>query len=242
MRFAPSPQPGRASLVERCRALQRGERGFSTLELSLTIAIMSMVLTAFYGAYNGFLRDVAFAEQLAEVERRTRPALNELTIELRQATPPSSAAGGQPVELLNEDRIVFYSDRADVAGPERISYEKVNCADGLCELEKSIIFADAGSSYPDWTYDIAGGPDVTLTVIPRIAEDVVLFTGRRLTTAGTVVDQALCDRRNELGNGGISCGFDQVLVQLEVVPRAADTSVVPRNFEVEEEVLLRNAS
>ena len=235
----------RRNPIARWHERRRGEgrdKGFSTLELSLTIAIMTMVLTAFYGAYNGFLRDVAFAEQLAEVERRTRPALNELTIELRQATPPNSAAAGQPVELLNEDRIVFYSDRADVAGPERISYDKVNCDDGVCELQKSIIFADAGSSYPDWTYDIAGGPDVTLTVIPRVAEDVVLFTGRTVNSTGNFVDQVLCDRRGELGNGGISCNFDQVFVQLEVVPRAADTSTVPRNFEIEEEVLLRNAS
>lgn len=202
---------------------------------------MSMVLTAFYGAYNGFLRDVAFAEQLAEVERRTRPALNELTIELRQATPPNSQAGGQPVEVLTVDQIIFYSDRSRVDGPERVTYEKVNCADGLCELQKSIIFADAASSYPDWTYDIAGGADVTATVIPRIADDVDLFLGRRITSAG-VVDVAMCDRYDELGLGAASCSFDQVVVTLEVVPRAADTSVVPRNFEVVEEVQLRNAN
>ncbi len=219
---------------------RRSESGFSTLELSMTIAIMSMVLAAFYGAYNGFLRDVAFAEQLAEVERRSRPAINELLIELRQATPPNGASNGQPIEVLTDGRITFYSDRASAAGPERITYEKANCVDGLCELQKSIIFASAGSEYPNWVHDIAGGPDVTLMVLPRIPEDVVLFVGRRVQ-GGVTVDVAVCDRFDELGGGVISCPLDNVLVEIEVVPRAADTSVVPRNYEVIEEVQLRNA-
>ncbi|MCP3934236.1 MAG: hypothetical protein GY708_02565 [Actinomycetia bacterium] len=219
---------------------RRAGSGFSTLELSMTVAIMSMVLAAFYGAYNGFLRDVAFAEQLAEVERRSRPAINEMLIELRQATPPNGAANGQPIEVLTEDRITFYSDRASADGPERITYEKVNCADGLCELQKSIIFATAGSEYPNWVHDIAGGPDVTLTVLPRIPADVVLFVGKQIN-GGTVVDVAFCDRFDELGLGVVSCPLDNVLVEIEVVPRAADTSIVPRNYEVIEEVQLRNA-
>ena len=223
------------------RLRDRRERGFSTLELSMTIAIMTMVLTAFYGAYNGFLRDVAFAEQLAEVERRSRPAINELTIELRQATAPNSAAAGQPVEVLSEDQIVFYSDRSNVDGPERITYERANCVDSVCELVKTIIFADGASRYPDFTYDVAGGPDVTQVVLERITEDVVLFLGRQLTSAG-VVDRSTCDRYDSLGLGASTCAFDQVVVSLAVVPRAADTSVAPRNFEVVEEVQLRNAS
>lgn len=225
----------------RRRHKNRESLGFSTIELSMTIAIMSMVLAAFYGAYNGFLRDVAFAEQLAEVERRSRPAINELLIELRQATPPNGAANGQPIEVLTEDRITFYSDRASSPGPERITYEKTNCADGLCELTKSIIFADSGTSYPNWTHDIAGGPDVTQMVLPRIPEDLVLFVGRRVD-GNTTTDVAVCDRFDELGGGVISCRLDNVVVEIEVVPRAADTSVVPRNYEVVEEVQLRNAN
>jgi len=220
---------------------ERRESGFSTLELTLTIMIMTMVMGAFYGAYNGFLRDIAFAEQLAQVERRSRPALNELTIELRQATPPNTAANGQPIEVLTENLVVFYSDRASAPGPERIRYEFVNCANQLCELQKTMIFADTGSQYPDFTYDVAGGPDVTTTVIPRIPQDLVMFVGRRLTSAG-VVNQPSCDRFDLLGLGAVSCAFSQVVVTLEVVPRAADTSIVPRNFVVVEEVQLRNAN
>jgi len=205
----------------------------------MTIAILGMVIGAFYGAYNGFLRDVAFAESLGDLERETRPVVNGLVIELRQATPPSSAANGQGVEFLDEAKIVFYADRRDVAGPEQITYERTNCVVGLCDLIMSIRFAEAGSAYPNFTYDNAGAADFTVTALRRIPETTRIFQGIRLA-GPTEIAVDSCDRLDVLGNGATACQFDKVVLTIEVAPAGA--GVRPRNYIVTESVQLRNAS
>ncbi|HEC10232.1 MAG TPA: hypothetical protein ENI86_11830 [Acidimicrobiales bacterium] len=217
----------------RDRLRPRDENGYTVIELSMTIGILALVLGAFYGAYNGFIRDVGFAEQLGDIEREARPVLNELVIELRQAVPPSTAAHGRPVEYLSAGRIVFYSDRRDVAGPERYDYQLVNCADSLCDLQGSIYFADAATAYPNWGYNTALGPDYQWTVLSRVPESTVLFEGRK---GGTTVTG--CDRTDLDGLGAVDCDFDTVLVRIVVAPEGNPR---PRDYEVEEEVTLRNA-
>jgi len=216
-----------------------GSRGFSSIELSMTIAILGMVIGAFYGAYNGFLRDVAFAESLGNLERETRPVVNGLVIELRQATPPSSDANGQGIEFLEPGKIVFYADRRDVSGPEQITYERTNCVDGLCDLLMSIRFAEAGSAYPNYTYDTVAAPDFTVTALRRVPETTTMFQGIQLAGATEVVI-ANCDRLDVLGNGATACQFDKVRLTVEVAPAGA--GVRPTNYIVTESVQLRNAS
>jgi len=220
-------------------AKPNGSRGFSSIELSMTVAILGMVIGAFYGAYNGFLRDVAFAESLGDLERETRPVVNGLVIELRQATPPSSAANGQGVEFLDPGKIVFYADRRSVAGPEQITYERTNCAAGLCDLVMSIRFAEVGSAYPNYTYDIVNAPDFTVTALRRVPDTTTIFQGIQLAGSTEVVIDN-CDRLDVLGNGATACQFDKVLLTVEVAPAGA--GVRPRNYLVSESVQLRNAS
>lgn len=218
---------------------RRAGGGFSTIELSMTIAILALVIGAFYGAYNGFLRDVAFAERLGDLERETRPVVNALVIELRQATAPNSAANGQAIELMTDDKIVFYADRRNAPGPEQYTYELTGCVDGLCDLVMSLRFAEAGSSYPNFTYDTGGSPDFSLTALRRVPEGVRLFQGIRLAGATEVVIDE-CDRLDVLGGGATPCSFDRVRVNVEVAPKGA--GVAPSNYVVTEDVQLRNAS
>jgi len=205
----------------------------------MTIAILAMVIAAFYGAYNGFLRDVAFAERLGDIERESRPAFNSLVIEIRQATPPNSQANGQAIEFMTADQIVFYADRRSVNGPERFDYQRTNCVDGLCDLVLSMRFAEAGSAYPNFTYDLTGAGDLEFTVVQRVPSTTRLFQGIQLAGATEVlVDD--CDRLDTLALGAVPCRFDRVSLTLEVAPRGA--GVLPSNYVVTEEVQLRNSS
>lgn len=219
------------------RPTQQG--GFSVIELSMTVAILGIVMAAFFVTYNGFLRDVAFAERLGDIERETRPVLNGLAIELRQATAPNPAAHGQAVEFLSADKIVFYADRRDQNGPEQFTYERTNCVDGLCDLEMSFRFADSSSEYPSFTHSTVGDPDFTVTLLRRVPESVKLFQGVRLEgTTEVLVDT--CDRLNTLGVGAADCSFDTIVITIEVAPKGA--GVRPSNYVVSEVVHLRNMS
>ncbi len=217
----------------------RESSGFSTIELSMSIGILAIVIAAFFGAYNGFLRDVAFAERLGDIERESRPAFNSLVIELRQATPPNSQANGQAIEFMTGERIVFYADRRSVNGPERFEYRRTNCVDGLCDLVMSIRFAEAGSAYPNFTYDLTGAADIEFTVLRRVAETARLFQGIQLAGATEVVVDD-CDRLDSLALGPVPCRFDRINLTLEVAPRGV--GVLPSNYVVTEEVQLRNSS
>ena len=205
----------------------------SVAELAIAMFVMASLLGTFYATYSRFLRDVAVTEELASIERASRPAINQLMIELRQSVAPDAAAAGQPVEELSGDHIVFYSDRARAEGPEKYHYERVNCVSSMCELELSVTFADPGTG-PNWTYDTT--PSYTRTIIERLPEAVTLFTGRA-STPGGLLDVASCDRT--IG-GGTPCDFNAVLVEIHVAPN--DRAPAPRNFEVIEEVKLRNAA
>ena len=157
----------------------------------------------------------------------------QLMIELRQAVAPNAAAGGQPIEQLSGDHIVFYSDRARVEGPERYHYERVNCSNGLCELQLEVTFANTGTG-PNWTF--AASPSYTRTVIERLPENFTLFVGRVASSSG-FTEVTSCDRSV---NNGTPCEFDAVQVEIHVAP--LDRATAPRNFEVREEVTLRNAA
>ena len=213
------------------------EGGFSVIELSMTVALLGIVIASFYTAYNGFLRDVSFAERLGEIEHEARPVLNGLVIELRQAIAPNPAANGQAVEFLSANKIVFYADRRDAGGPERFTYERSNCVDGLCDLEMRIQFADSNSQYPTFTHSTAGDPDFEVTVLRRVPESVKLFQGVRLAgTTEVLVDS--CDRLDVGGGGSTDCAFDRVVIRIEVAPKGA--GVRPSNYVVTESVVLRN--
>ncbi len=213
------------------------QAGFSVIELSMTVALLGIVIASFYTAYNGFLRDVSFAERLGSIEREARPVLNGLVIELRQATAPNPAANGQVVEFLSADKIVFYADRRDPNGPERFTYERSNCVDGLCDLQMRIRFADSGSEYPTFTHATTGDPDFEVTLLRRVPESVRLFQGVRLIgTNEVLIDN--CDRLNTGAGGSTDCAFDTVVIRIEIAPNGA--GVRPRNYVVVESVLLRN--
>ena len=106
------------------------------------------------------------------------------------------------------------SDRARVEGPERYHYERVNCVDGMCELELEVTFANTGTG-PNWAF--ANSPTYTRTVIERLPENFTMFVGRVASSAG-FTDVASCDRTV---NNGTPCEFDAVQVEYSFLAPAA---------------------
>ncbi len=227
-------------IARRLRALvgrRRGDEGTSLVEVVVASTIGALALATVYSVMWGFTDDVSLATDLADAQRDTRPVMQALVIELRQATPASASAAGDPVETVSDTSIVFHSDRWDPNGPERITYSLESCASGLCDLRRTVLSADTSSVSPDWTYD--DGDVVTDLVVadgvvdPAISGDA-LFAGVEYVSGSPVVTST-CD-----APGGTACDFPLVAVDLKIDPNGLRDN--PRVYEIYEEVRMRNAS
>ena len=221
----------------RRRLGRRGDEGTSLVEVVVASTVGAIALAAVYSLMWGFTDDVSLATDLADAQRDTRPVIQAIVIELRQATPGSASAAGDPVETLTGTSVTFHTDRWDPVGPERVTYTLESCASGLCELRRTVLSADTSSSAPDWTYDDG---DVVLDFV--VAEGVVdpatsgapLFAGVEYVS-GSPVLTTTCD-----APGGTACDFPLVAVDLKIDPNGLRDN--PRVYEIYEEVRMRNAS
>lgn len=212
-----------------------GDSGSSLVELVVVVAVLGLVFSAFYTSLFGFLRDAKFSEDLAQVERDTRPVIRQLVIELRQAEPEATVANGQPVQALDPDSIVFYSDRYPYDGPERHEYSLANCVDSLCDLQLTIHAALASSSAPNWEYDTSETPVLSRTMLEGVVETQPMFSGQRWSdVSSSFTTVTSCDRAV-----GSDCDFELVDIELHVDPNKHRDN--PRVFEIVEQVRLRNA-
>ena len=221
----------------RSRLGRHGDEGTSLVEVVVASTVGAIALAAVYSLMWGFTDDVSVATDLANAQRDTRPVIQSIVIELRQATPASASAAGDPVETVSNTSITFHTDRWDPTGPERITYALESCGAGLCDLRRTVLSADTSSSAPDWTYDDG---DVVRDEI--VAEGVVdpatsgdpLFAGVEYVSGSPVVTTA-CD-----APGGTACDFPLVAVDLKIDPNGLRDN--PRVYEIYEEVRMRNAS
>ncbi|MEM9033513.1 MAG: hypothetical protein AAGA99_00210 [Actinomycetota bacterium] len=220
----------------RSRSRSGEDRGTTLVEVIVASTIGALALAATYTVFWGFTDDVAVATDLASAQRETRPVISAMVIELRQATPPNAAAGGNPVVALSTTSASFVTDRWDATGPELVTYQLESCSAGLCDLRQTVIAADTTAVEPEWTHD-----DATLVLDRIVARDVVdpassgdaLFAGVNYV-AGAAVETASCDVST-----GTACDFALVAVDLKIDPNGLRDN--PRVYEVYEEVRMRNA-
>lgn len=210
----------------------RDERGFTLVELSMAMVMGSLISAAMVGVFFSLSQNAADSERTAELQQSVRSLVAEIVVEIRQAERASP--NGEPIEHLDAGRLVFYTDRADFPGPERIVYERKDCANGFCELWVSR-FAAIADSGPDW--DFATTPFEESFLLGLVRDDAAMFQG--VEWAGdpkTETFVASCD-----GDTGPDCTFPLVYFRVRANPpnTSAGAGTV---FEVVEQVRLRNAS
>jgi competence protein ComGC len=129
--------------MRRLRALFRGDGGFTLIEMAMTVLLTSITIISVTAVVTGLLDDVSRQASIAQVEGDTRPVLEGLVVELRQAKALDDLPSSRAIEELDWDRLVFYSDRVlPHPDPERYVYELTNCSDGtsggVCDLQETI--------------------------------------------------------------------------------------------------------
>jgi prepilin-type N-terminal cleavage/methylation domain-containing protein len=213
------------------RRLLHAEGGFTLIEMALSMAITSLILATVVSVFYSFSQNAADSTKAAELHQTLTSIGAAVVLELREAVPVDQS--GNPVQELGPDRLEFTTDRAEVEGPERIVYERVNCdADG-CQFRVQRFAAVPGTG-PDWQFSTEAYEDAVL--VEGMVASGAVFRGFEW-----VGDPVEITPVSQCGDGYRSCDFPLVEVRLRAVPMpVSDGASVP--VEIVEEVRLRNAA
>ena len=212
----------------RSRGNAAREEGFTLIELSVASFLSTIVLGAVVLIFNAVSQNATDASRRGDLQVQAREVVTELTSELRSAVAPRQSATA--IESLGASTLVFYSDRYEFAGPERIVYERTGCADGYCQLRVRRYAADPGSG-PNWTHLTT--PFNDSIVLERVVQANALFSGRAWSgTPRQRVTVPSC-------GGATKCAFPIVAIDLRAAVPGVSTIDGP--FALFVEVNLRNA-
>jgi len=211
------------------RKIADRQGGYTIVELSMSMLISSMIFGSMVSVIYSFTQQAGDSARSTNLQQTSRELVAEMVVELRQAVKVEP--NGHPVESLSSSKLVFYSDRLEPEGPERIVYERKDCANGSCELWVSRYPAVPGTG-PWWTFSET--PLQSGMVLHRLPDDEPLFEG-----AFWEGDPPSKSQVNLCGPSGPECDFP--LVQITFRSRPIGVSAgADFTLEVQEEVRLRN--
>lgn len=204
-----------------------GDAGFTLVEVSVALILFTMVGASMVGVMYSLGQNASDLGRNADLQRTGRLVVAELVMDLRQAE--AVGANGDPIESLSADRIVFYSDRAEAEGPERIIWERTACVSGLCRLRVTRYQAVAGSG-PEWDFETTAFE--SQYVMERVHNDQPLFRGVKWSGTPAV--------RTYISACTGTCSFPLVAIRLRALPEGTSAGAT-QTLEIVAEVELRNA-
>jgi len=207
----------------------RSEDGFSLVELSVALILSAMIVGSLVTVFFSFAQNAGDATRNAQVQSEVRAVIARIVMDVRQADVVT--ANGEAIESLSANKLVVYSDRSDVPGPERIVYERSSCTAGSCELWVRRYAATAGGG-PYWTFEAT--PFEQSFIMDGVLDDQPLFGGFEwVGSPATKMAISSCD------GVVIQCDFPLVSIVLRARP-SPTTQGASKALEVQEEVRIRN--
>lgn len=82
-------------------------RGFTLVELLVAVALLSLIMVAFYTIFEGGIKAYETGEKRVELIQNARAALSIMTSQIRQALPEDASANPPLVLEIGADRIRF---------------------------------------------------------------------------------------------------------------------------------------
>jgi Tfp pilus assembly protein PilW len=213
------------------RRLRDDDRGLSLMELNMAMFISSLVMAALVTVFMSFSQNTSDSGHQAELQQAARSVVATMATELREATVAS--VNGDPIQSLDAAHITFYTASVDSTGLKKITYERINCSAGRCELWVTRYASIAGTG-PEWQFQAT--PQNRTMLMSRVLDDEATFSGVLWT--GTPRTKTLVGSCT--GATGSRCSFRTISVQLRVEPTGTSRGAT-RPFELVEEASIRNA-
>ncbi|MBU1226621.1 MAG: prepilin-type N-terminal cleavage/methylation domain-containing protein [Actinobacteria bacterium] len=210
------------------RALHRQD-GYTLMELSLAMALSSIIFASLVSVIYSFSQQAGDSGQAAMLQQTSRELVADLVVELRQAEKVT--ANGYPIEELTAGKLVAYTDRLESEGPERVVYERKSCIDDMCELWVTRYPAVPGTG-PWWTFSTT--PVENMMALERVSSVHPLFAG-----SDWVGDPPVRTYIASCSPSGTACDFPLVVITFRASPTNTSAGA-DRAYEIEEEVRLRN--
>ncbi len=93
----------------------RREKGFTFIELMVSMVIASLVFAGIYGVYRIQQKSYTVQEQVTELQQRLRSAMDRLAIEIRMAgsNPASESLCGTKIVKAETEEMIFNSCNPD---------------------------------------------------------------------------------------------------------------------------------
>lgn len=210
---------------------RREESGFTVVEMAIGLLVTAMVMATLVTVFHSFSQNAADATRTAELNQTLRSIASTMVLDLRQAEAPHP--DGEPIESLSPTRIVFFTDRLESEGPERVVYEQMSCGDEGCSLRVQRYAALPGTG-PSWEF--SDTPFQDGVIVERVQLEEPLFVGYEWVGNPTVRTAV-----TECGDAGQpECDFPLVAIRLVALPDLVSEGA-ENPVEIVEEVTLRNA-
>ena len=109
--------------------------GYSLLEVMMTLGIFLIVVFGLSAFISQNYRATLFADEQSEAIQQARRGVEQMVKEIREALPAEN--GAYPIELANDQTLIFYSDLDADELVERVRYtlEGTNLVKGVTEPE-----------------------------------------------------------------------------------------------------------
>jgi type II secretory pathway component PulJ len=211
--------------------LRRDDRGVSLMEVNMALFISSLVMAALVTVFMSFSQNTSDSGRQAELQQAARSVVATMATELREAAVAS--VNGDPIQSLDAAHITFFTTKTAAVGLEKVTYERINCSLGRCELWVTRYASIAGTG-PEWQFQAT--PLDRRMLMSRILDDEATFSGVLWT--GTPRMKTLVGSCT--GATGSRCSFRTVSIQLRVEPTGTSRGAT-RAFELVEEASVRNA-
>jgi len=100
--------------------LNKNKKGFTLVELLISITIMSMLTTLAYNFIQTGFKSTRFVNEEADAIKEARDAMSIMIKEIRGAN--NSEQGSYPLEIIDDDNFTYYSDIDEDGQMEKVKY------------------------------------------------------------------------------------------------------------------------
>lgn len=211
------------------RRLIREEHGFSLVELSAAMILSGLIAASLISVFYAMSQNSGDLSTKANVQATARGVVAEQVVEIRQAI--KADLNGVPVEELDANTLIFYTQNYVTAEIERTIYERTECVEGRCELWVHRYAFDSTDGITTTFQDV---PYESSFLMGNVMNDQPMFVGVEYVGDPLVrTETTTCDTPG-------TCDFPIIAITLRARP-APTTSGASTPVELREEVRIRSA-